>query len=204
MIGRDRIADIGIVAFSSQNCVFAAAFQGFWLVFFRILQNTKAASECLHRISVFSDDCINQSAGAGADGRRFLLEIRYIPITIVFVFGWHIRRNHHPGLRCVAALMRPDEVAVFVINIDFFFTCLDFKFLSQIFSGHAIMDLVEGEGEILCYFNRLTFKVINNPDASIQALCSAPTSPLTALAFCSCLHKLKSGVCEFLCLYLYI
>ena len=55
--------------------------------------------------------------------------------------------------------MRPDEVAVFVINIDFFFTCLDFKFLSQIFSGHAIMDLVEGEGEILCYFNRLTFKV---------------------------------------------
>ena len=43
--------------------------------------------------------------------------------------------------------MRPDEVAVFVIDIDFFFACPDFKFLSQIFPWHAIMDLVEGEGE---------------------------------------------------------
>ena len=55
--------------------------------------------------------------------------------------------------------MRPDEVAVFVIDIDFFFPCPDLKFLSQIFPGHAIMDLVEGEGEILCYFNSLSFKI---------------------------------------------
>ena len=55
--------------------------------------------------------------------------------------------------------MRPDEVAVFVIDIDFFFPCPDLKFLSQIFPWHAIMDLVEGEGEILCYFNSLSFKV---------------------------------------------
>src|SRR5699024_1144428 len=55
--------------------------------------------------------------------------------------------------------MRPDKVAVFVIDIDFFFACPDFKFLSQIFPWHAIMDLVEGEGEILCYFYSLSFKV---------------------------------------------
>ena len=55
--------------------------------------------------------------------------------------------------------MRPDEVAVFVIDIDFFFPCPDLKFLSQIFPGHAIMDFVEGEGEILCYFNSLSFKI---------------------------------------------
>ena len=37
--------------------------------------------------------------------------------------------------------------------------------------------------------------VINNPGASTQALCSAPTSPLTALAFCICFRNCKSGVC---------
>ena len=36
---------------------------------------------------------------------------------------------------------------------------------------------------------------INNPGASTQALCSAPTSPLTALAFCICFRNCKSGVC---------
>ena len=55
--------------------------------------------------------------------------------------------------------MCPDEVTVFIIDIDFFFACPDLKLLSQIFPGHAIIDLVEGEGEILCYFNGLSFKV---------------------------------------------
>ena len=44
----------------------------------------------------------------------------------------------------------------------------------------------------------------NYPGASTQALCSAPTSPLTALAFRSCSRKRKSGVCEFVCLCFYI
>ena len=35
----------------------------------------------------------------------------------------------------------------------------DFKFLSQIFPGHAIMNLDEGEGKILCYFSSLSFKI---------------------------------------------
>ena len=35
---------------------------------------------------------------------------------------------------------------------------------------------------------------INYPGASTQALCSAPTSPLTALAFLSCSRKIESGV----------
>ena len=55
--------------------------------------------------------------------------------------------------------MCTDEITVFIIDIDFFFSCPDLKFLSQIFPGHAIMDLVEGEGEILCYFNGLSFQV---------------------------------------------
>ena len=45
---------------------------------------------------------------------------------------------------------------------------------------------------------------INYPGASTQALCSAPTSPLTALAFRSCSRKRESGVCEFVCLCFYI
>ena len=45
---------------------------------------------------------------------------------------------------------------------------------------------------------------INYPGASTQALCSAPTSPLTALAFRSCSRKNESGVCEFVCLCFYI
>ena len=36
--------------------------------------------------------------------------------------------------------------------------------------------------------------LINYPGASTQALCSAPTSPLTALAFLSCSRKIESGV----------
>ena len=35
---------------------------------------------------------------------------------------------------------------------------------------------------------------INYPGASTQALCSAPTSPLTALAFRSCSRRRESGV----------
>ena len=46
---------------------------------------------------------------------------------------------------------------MFVIDMDFFCTNPDFKFLSQIFPGHAIMDLDEGEGKILCYFSSLSF-----------------------------------------------
>ena len=46
--------------------------------------------------------------------------------------------------------------------------------------------------------------IINYPGASTQALCSAPTSPLTALAFRSCSRKRESGVCEFVCLCFYI
>ena len=83
----------------------------------------------------------------------------HLPIAIVFVFGRHIRGDDHPVFRRVAALMCPDVVAVFIIDIDLFFPCPDLKFLSQIFPGHAIMDLVEGEGEILCYFNSLSFKI---------------------------------------------
>ena len=45
---------------------------------------------------------------------------------------------------------------------------------------------------------------INHPGASTQALCSAPTSPLTALAFRSCSRKNESGVCEFVCPCFYI
>ena len=37
-------------------------------------------------------------------------------------------------------------------------------------------------------------RVINYPGASTQALCSAPTSPLTALAFRSCSRRRESGV----------
>ena len=45
-----------------------------------------------------------------------------------------------------------------------------------------------GEGEP-------TFTVkFNYPGASTQALCSAPTSPLTALAFRSCSRRRESGV----------
>ena len=55
--------------------------------------------------------------------------------------------------------MSSDVITVLVVNIDFLFACPDFKFLSQIFPWHAIMDFVEGEGEILCYFNNLPFKV---------------------------------------------
>lgn len=40
----------------------------------------------------------------------------------------------------------------------------------------------------------LTVSQINYPGASTQALCSAPTSPLTALAFLSCSRKIESGV----------
>src|SRR5699024_6728780 len=58
--------------------------------------------------------------------------------------------------------MRPNEISVFIIDIDLFFPCPDLKFLSQIFPRHAIMDLVEGEGEILCYFNSLSFKVFES------------------------------------------
>lgn len=36
--------------------------------------------------------------------------------------------------------------------------------------------------------------LINYPGASTQALCSAPTSPLTALAFRSCSRRRESGV----------
>ena len=53
-------------------------------------------------------------------------------------------------------------------------------------------------------FQELKLKVINYPGASTQALCSAPTSPLTALAFRSCSRKRESGVCEFVCLCFYI
>ena len=48
------------------------------------------------------------------------------------------------------------------------------------------------------------WRTINYPGASTQALCSAPTSPLTALAFRSCSRKRESGVCEFVCLCFYI
>ena len=48
---------------------------------------------------------------------------------------------------------------MFVIDMDFFCTNPDFKFLSQIFPGHAIMNLDEGEGKILCYFSSLSFKI---------------------------------------------
>ncbi len=41
---------------------------------------------------------------------------------------------------------------------------------------------------------RLDKKTINYPGASTQVLCSAPTSPLTALAFYTCICKCKSGV----------
>ena len=40
----------------------------------------------------------------------------------------------------------------------------------------------------------LHFVSINYPGASTQALCSAPTSPLTALAFRPCSRKDESGV----------
>ena len=40
----------------------------------------------------------------------------------------------------------------------------------------------------------LDVKLINYPGASTQALCSAPTSPLTALAFRSCSRRRESGV----------
>ena len=38
------------------------------------------------------------------------------------------------------------------------------------------------------------WKAINYPGASTQVLCSAPTSPLTALAFRPCIRKDESGV----------
>lgn len=46
--------------------------------------------------------------------------------------------------------MRVNVVTVPVISIDAFSACLNLKFLSQIFSGHAIMNFAEGEAEILC------------------------------------------------------
>ena len=48
--------------------------------------------------------------------------------------------------------------------------------------------------EIAEKFNLDTNRKINYPGASTQALCSAPTSPLTALAFRSCSRRRESGV----------
>ena len=45
---------------------------------------------------------------------------------------------------------------------------------------------------------------MNLPGASPQVLCSAPTSPLTALAFYTCICKCKSGVSKLPCLSIYI
>ena len=56
---------------------------------------------------------------------------------------------NHPILWRIAPLMRPDVVTMFVVDIDFFFTCTNFNFLLKILAEHAIMDLIEGEGEVL-------------------------------------------------------
>ena len=67
--------------------------------------------------------------------------------------------------------------------------------------------LVLKHSERRWYFPSMTWHcvpLINYPGASTQALCSAPTSPLTALAFRSCSRKRESGVCEFVCLCFYI
>ncbi|MEX3031206.1 hypothetical protein, partial [[Clostridium] scindens] len=45
---------------------------------------------------------------------------------------------------------------------NFFFACPDLKFLSKIFPGHAIMDLVEGEGEILCVYCKIELPKVAN------------------------------------------
>ena len=52
-----------------------------------------------------------------------------------------------------------------------------------------------GTVAIMCPTMSLAASIlINYPGASTQALCSAPTSPLTALAFRSCSRRRESGV----------
>ena len=58
--------------------------------------------------------------------------------------------------------MSSNVIAVLVVNIDFLFSSPNLRFLSQIFPWHAIMDFVEGEEEILCYFNGLSFQVFES------------------------------------------
>ncbi len=81
-----------------------------------------------------------------------------------FVFHWEVEYREQKivtffSLWSVATLMSAYEVSMLVVNIDLFFSSSDFELLLQIFSRHAIMHLVEDEGEVLRYFNSLSLKV---------------------------------------------
>ena len=88
-----------------------------------------------------------------------MLEVWNVPVAIILVFSRHITWNNAPVFWSITAFVGADEVPLFVINIDLFFTCPDFNFLPEIFSRHAVMDLVEGKRKVLGNFHSLSFEV---------------------------------------------
>ena len=87
-----------------------------------------------------------------------MLEVWNIPVAIILVLSRHITWNNAPVFWSITAFVGANEIHLFVINIDLFFTCPDLNFLPEIFSRHAVMDLVEGKRKVLGNFHSLSFK----------------------------------------------
>lgn len=155
----DRVTDIRIVTFACQNGILTTAFQRFRRIFLRTAQDPKAASERLYRILALLNNSIDQNACIRTDRGGFMLEVWNVPVAIILVFSRHITWNNAPVFWSITAFVGADEVPLFVINIDLFFTCPDFNFLPEIFSRHAVMDLVEGKRKVLGNFHSLSFEV---------------------------------------------
>ena len=153
------VGDIGVIALSAEDGIVTARFQSELTVLLREAQNAEAAAEELYRIVKLFDHALNQDFRFKTDALGFRQKIRLVPVPIVAVFPGHIGGDDHPAFRRIAPVMGAHKVAVLVVPINLRCSGTDLKRLLEILAGHGVVDLVEGEGEILTDLYLLPFQV---------------------------------------------
>lgn len=186
----DGVGDIGVVAFSPEDGIVAARFQGELPVFLRIAQDAEAAAERLDRILELLNHALNEDFRIGAYTFCPRKKIRLIPVAIITVLPGHVGRNDHPAFRRIAPFMGAHKIAMLVVHIYLPGPGADFKRFLEMLARHGIVHLVEGEGEIRANLNAFPFQILilrirqreqSIPFLGLEQIPSGITEPLEGL-----------------------
>ena len=134
----------------------------------------------------------------GIDGFEFARSVRQVnkTIPILFMSAKDDLPSKQKGFQLGIDdyMVKPIELGELLLRVRALLRRANIEMERKITVGNLVLDADAMSAEIDGEEISLTTREINYPGASTQALCSAPTSPLTALAFRPCSRKDESGV----------